>query len=66
MGHAAGRTHRVPKKESAKMIVTDQKPDLFREEIYSRSYETLHEAMDESRAELSTYRDKLSWRSQIV
>ena len=54
--NAAGRAHRLPEKETAKMFVTGLKPDLFRE-IYSRSFEMLQEAMDESRAELSTYRD---------
>ena len=54
----------VPEKEIAKMFVTGLKPDLFREEIYSRSCETLQEAMDESRAVLSSYRN--IWRLQIV
>jgi len=61
--NAAGRAHRVPEKEIAKSFVSRLKPDLFREEIYARSCETLQEAMDESRAELATYRD--FWRSQI-
>ena len=55
--NAAGRAHQ-PEKDIAK---TGLKPDLFREEIYSRSYETLQEAMDESRAELFTYRDILEF-----
>ena len=38
---------------------------LFREEIYSRSCETLQEAMDDSRAELSTYRDILEITDRV-
>jgi len=45
--------------KKAKMFVTGLKPDLFREEIFSRSCETLQEAINESTAELSTYRDIL-------
>ena len=45
---AAARAHRMPEKEIAKMFVTGLKPDLFREDVYySRSCETLQEAMDE-------------------
>ena len=57
--NAAGRAHRLLEKEIAKMFVTGLKPDLFREEIYSRSCETLQEVMDESRAELFTCHDIL-------
>jgi len=63
--NAAGRAHRLLEKEIAKMFVTGLKPDLFREEIYSRSCETLQEAMDESRAELSTYRDILEITDRV-
>ena len=57
--NAAGRAHRLSEKEIEKIFVTGLKPDLFRGEIYSRSCETLQEAMDKSRAELPTYRDIL-------
>ena len=57
--NAAGRAHWLPEKEIPKLFVTGLKTYLFREEIYSRSCETLQETMDESRAELSTYRDIL-------
>jgi len=36
--NAAGRAHRVPEKEIANIFVSGLKPDLFREEIYARSY----------------------------
>ena len=55
----------MAEKEIAKMFVTGLKPDLFREEIYSRNCETLQEAMDESRAELSTYRDILEITDRV-
>ena len=45
--NAAGRAHRLPDKEMEKMFFTGLKPDLFREEIYSKSCETLQEAMEE-------------------
>ena len=54
--NAAGRAHRLFEKEISKMFVTGIKPDLFREEINSISCATLQEAMDESRAKLSTDR----------
>ena len=52
------------KKEIAKIFVTGLKPDLYREEIYS-SCETLHEAIDKSRAELATYRDILEITDRV-
>ena len=55
----------MPEKEIGKIFVSGLKPDLFREEIYSRSFETLQEAMDESRAELSTYRDILEIKDRV-
>ena len=57
--NAAGRAHRLTEKEMEKFFVSGLKPDLFREEIYVRSCETLQEAMDESRAQLATYREFL-------
>ena len=33
---AAGNTHRLPEKEIVKMFVSGLKPEVFREEIYSR------------------------------
>ena len=62
--NAAGRAHRLPEIE-IDFFVTGLKCDLFREEISSRSYETLQEAMDESRAELSTYLDMLEITDRI-
>ena len=61
--NAAGKTHRLP--EKIIMFVTGLKPDLFREKIYSRRLKTLQEAMDESRAELSTYRDILEITDRV-
>ena len=63
--NASGRASRLPEKEMAKMFVTGLKTDLFREKIYSRSCETLQEAMDESRAELSTYCDILEITDRV-
>ena len=55
----------MPEKEIAKNFVSGLKPDLFREEIYARSCETLQEAMDESRAQLSTYREFLEFGDRV-
>ena len=55
----------MPEKETAKMFVTGLKPDLFPEEFYSRNCEMLQEAMDESRAELSSYLDILEITDRI-
>ena len=33
------------------------KPDIFREEMYSRTFENLDDVVREAREELSTYRD---------
>ena len=57
--NAAWRAHRFPGEEILEMFVTGIKHDLFRKEIHSRKRETSQEAMDESRAKLSTYRDIL-------
>ena len=57
--------HLLPEKEIEKMFVTGLKTDLFREEIYSRSCETLQEAMDESRAEVSTHRNILEITDRV-
>ena len=35
----AGRLHRLPKKEIAKCFVNGLKPDIIREEMYSRTFE---------------------------
>ena len=63
--NTAEGAHRVPEKETAKKFVSGLKPDLFREEIYARSFQTLQEAMDESRAELATYRDILEITDRV-
>ena len=55
--NVAGRAHRLPDKEIAKCFVSGLKPDVFREEMYSRSFDTLDDVIREAREELSTYRD---------
>ena len=59
------RGHHLTKKETTKIFVMGVKPDSFREEIYSRSCETLQEAMDESKDKLSTYRDILEINDRV-
>ena len=55
---AAGNAHWLPKKEILKMFVSGLKPVVvFREEIYSRAFETLVDVMAETRHELANYRD---------
>ena len=58
-----GRTHRLPDKEIAKCVRL--KPDVFREEMYSRSFDTLVDVIREAREELSTYRDILEISERI-
>jgi hypothetical protein len=55
----AGRPHRLPEKEIAKMFVGGLKPEIFKEEIGSRACENLQGAITEARRELSTYRELL-------
>ena len=45
---AAGNAHRLPEKEIVKMFVSGLKPEVFREEIYSRAFETLVYVMAEN------------------
>ncbi len=45
---AAGNAHRLPEKEIVKMFVSGLKPEVFREEIYSRAFETLVDVMAET------------------
>jgi len=63
--NVAGRTHRLPDKEIAKCFMSGLKPDLFREEMHSRTFETLENVIRESREELSTYRDILERSDRI-
>ena len=54
---AEGNAHRLPEKEIVKMFVSGLKPKIFREEIYSRAFETLLDVMAETKHELANYRD---------
>ena len=63
--NVAGRTHRLPGKEIAKCFVSGLKPDVFREEMYSRTFETLEDVIREAREDLSTYRDILEISDRI-
>ena len=38
--NVAGRAHRLPEREIAKCFVSGLKPDVFREEMFSRIFET--------------------------
>jgi hypothetical protein len=57
--NVAGRPHRIPDREIAKCFVNGLKPELFREEMYARSFDNLEDVIRETREELKTYR-KLS------
>ena len=46
--NVAGHTHRLPDKEIAKCVVSGLKPDVFREEIYSRTFDTLKHVIREA------------------
>ena len=49
--NVAGRTNRQPDKEIAKYYVSGLKPDVFCEEMYSRSFDTLEDVIREAREE---------------
>ena len=63
--NVAGRPHRLPEKEIAKCFVNGLKPDIFREEMYSRTFENLDDVVREAREELSTYRDILEISDRV-
>ena len=62
---AAGNAHRFPKTEIVNIFVTGLKPEIFREEMYSRSFETLVDIMDETRHKLVKYRDIIEISERI-
>ena len=62
---AAGNAYRIPEKEIAKLFVSGLKPDIFREEIYARSCESLLDSMAETRNELSNYREIMEISDRI-
>ena len=62
---AAGNAHRLPQKEIVKMFVSGLKLEVFREEIYSRAFETLVDVMAEIRHELAKYRDIIEISERI-
>ena len=43
--------------KKSKCFVSGLKPDVFREEMYSRTFETLEDVIREAREELSVHRD---------
>ena len=43
--------------KKSKCFVSGLKTDVFREEMYSRTFETLEDVIREAREELSTHRD---------
>ena len=53
----AGNAHRLPETQIVKMFVSGLKSEIFREEIYSRAFDTLVDVMAETRHELANYRD---------
>ena len=50
---AAGLPHRIPEKEIVKCFVNDLKPELFKEEMFSKSCDTLVEVMAAARSDLA-------------
>ena len=51
---AAGLAHRIPEKEIVKCFVNGLKSENFKEEMFSRSFDTLVEVMA-TRADFATY-----------
>ena len=62
---STGNTHRLPEKEIVKMFVSGLKPEVFREEIHSRAFETLVDVMTETRHELANCRDIIEISERI-
>ena len=60
--NVAGRSHRLPQKEIFRSWVDNL--HIFREEMYSRTFETLDDVVREAHEELSTYRD--NFRREIL
>ena len=63
--NVAGRTYRLPDKEIAKCFVSGLKPDVFREEMYSRTFDTLEDIIREAREHLSFFWDILEISERI-
>ena len=49
--NVAGRPHRLPDKEFAQCFVSALKTNIFREEMYSRTFEILDDVVRETREE---------------
>jgi len=52
-------------KQKSKRFVSGLKPDVFREEMYSRTFKILENVIREPREELSSYRDILEISDRI-
>ena len=65
MGNGGWEYSSAPEKEIVKFFVNGLKPDIFREEIYSSSFETLVDVMAETRHELSNCRDIIEISERI-
>ena len=63
--NVAGRFHRLPEREIVKRFISGLKPDVFREKMFSRTFETLDDVIRQAREELSTYRDILKISDRI-
>jgi len=63
---AAGNAHSIPEKDIVKNSVSGLKPEVFREEIYSRAFETLMDVMAKSRHELVNDRDIIEISERIT
>ena len=55
----------APEKEIVKMFVSGLKPEVFREEIYSRAFETLVDVMAETRHEWANDRNIIKISERI-
>jgi hypothetical protein len=56
----AGDTHKIPDKEIVKIFVNGLKPEIYRDEIYSRACETMVHVINEAREQLGA-----CWKSRI-
>jgi len=59
------KDHRIPDKVIVKCFVNGLKPELFPEEMYSRSFENLDDVVHDARKKLPTYRDILEFSDRV-
>ena len=63
--YVAGRPHRLSEREITKYFVSGLMPDIFREQMFSRTFQNSDDAVRETRDKLSTYREILDISDRV-